>query len=97
MKYFDVEKILYQMVINFLNEKLSIDEKTKILNDKINMSDVMDLEDDFLSDVYFALKHFDEELCNTSNSEMIYLKECFEKKRRYSRIERDAYIQENEI
>ena len=95
MKHSEAEDILYQLVINFFNEKLSQGERAMMLIEKINMTDVLDLEDDFLNDTYFALKHFDEEVCKTTNAELLYLKECFEKKRKYSRDERDAFIQKN--
>lgn len=95
IKNITILNIMKDLITEYLDRKYDRDEIVKRLIYSITFEDIDEYDDEFLNECYYAIYEMNEEGFETSDTELVYLKECFDGKRTFSRIERDEYIQVN--
>jgi len=74
----DIEKVLSDIVNNFLEKKIDADETIEQLITRIDPLEVYKLDNELLiTDCYFAIKHLTENGYETTIRELQYFRECF--------------------
>lgn len=87
-----VMQFLKDLIANCLKSDIYKTNIGEYLMGKITPSSVCDYEDDLISDSFFALYHMNEKYCEPSDTELLYLRDCLEGKRKFSRFDRDELI-----
>lgn len=98
MKNLDMENIrgtLKKLITDLLENKIDRNAVAKSVRECINEEDILNLEDRLSRIAYWTMNGLDYEFCNTTDSELLYLRECFEEVRKYSDEEKWDYILNN--
>jgi hypothetical protein len=89
----DIEKVLSDIVNNFLEKKIDADETIEQLITRIDPLEVYKLDNELLiTDCYFAIKHLTENGYETTIRELQYFRECFAGQRLYDINEKNKFI-----
>ena len=95
MKKREMLKVLSDLISRYLISTIDKSEMVEQLIGKISPSDVTEYEDELLNESFFTIYHINENYCDASNPELLYLRECLEERHKFSRVERDSIISEN--
>ncbi|MBZ9685954.1 hypothetical protein G9F72_006340 [Clostridium estertheticum] len=76
MKKRELLKVLSDLINRYLISTIDKSEMMEQLIGKISPSDVTEYEDELLNESFFTIYHINENYCDASNSELLYLREC---------------------
>lgn len=80
-------------IINMiLNQEKSFEQLNSIFLNNVNCEEIYDMDDNLISDVYFALKHHLSGEENIDDREFQYFKECLKNERIYNLEEKLSII-----
>ena len=83
--------VLYNISYNYINKKKSKMWVEKELLKKVCIVDILDSDNSFLINWYYAVKYLNDEY-ETTDREIQYYIECYEGKKSFSEKERDRVI-----
>lgn len=95
IKKLAIYNIMKDLITEYLDKKYDRDDIVNKLIHSVTISDLDEVDDEFLNDCYYAIYEMNEAGFETTEKEVVYLKECFDGKRIFSRKKRDEYINEN--
>ncbi|HCC07104.1 MAG TPA: hypothetical protein DEP72_02910 [Clostridiales bacterium] len=91
MKEEEILEILNMLTSEYLKKNRKKEDTVILLNQKINILDITQLDNEFITSGYYALKYLTDEY-ETTDYEMEYMRDCYEGKRRFSQEDRNEFI-----
>lgn len=88
----NIRQILKELITELLENKIDRKTAAKLVRKKVELVYVLECNDKSISYSYFALNGLDDADCNTTNSELLYLKYCLEGKREYSDEDKAEFV-----
>lgn len=87
--------IMGNILSKYLNKEIGKEETIESLINNFSLEEILGTNDELLIDSFFAIKQMTEVGFETTNSELVYLKNCFDGRSIFSRVDKGKFIINN--